>query len=101
MVEIAVKSFGTEDWVKAGYGWSARMKDGLFEIHHYNTPLVYIDTQRRIVINGYGFTESDRDAVNSLLWIFGTGCKARIAETKDRLVITQFDPYISGYTVEE
>ena len=101
MVEIAVKSFGTEDWVKAGYGWSARLKDGLFEIHHYNTPLVYIDTQRRIITNGYGFTESDRDAVNSLLWIFGTGCKARIADTKDRLVITQLDPRISEYTVDE
>ena len=101
MVEIAIKSSRTEDCVKAGYEWSATMKDGLFQIHHNNTPLVYIDTQRRIIINGYGFTESDRDAVNSLLWIFGTGCKARIAETKDRLIITQFDPYISKYTIEE
>lgn len=101
MIEIASKSVRTDGWVKAGYGWSAKMKDGFFEIHHYNTPLVQIDTQRKIIINGYGFTESDRDAVNSLLWIFGTGCKARIADTKDRLVITQLDPRISEYTVDE
>ena len=67
------------DWVRAGRCYSANYKDGKFQLVHYGTLILYTDENARQYQIGAGaWSQSDRDAINTIMHILGTGKRARI-----------------------
>ena len=67
------------EWVKAGRNYRAMYKNGQFQLTHYGTLILYTDENTRQYQIGAGaWSQSDRDAINTVLYNLGTGIHARI-----------------------
>lgn len=67
------------EWVRAGRSYSGHFKDGKFQLVHYGTLILYTDEHAHEYQIGAGaWSQSDRDAINTVLYNLGTGIHARI-----------------------
>lgn len=77
LYKSAVRHAG--EWVKAGRNYSALYKDGKFQLVHYGTLILYTDERARNYQIGAGaWSQSDRDAINTVMHNLGTGVHVRI-----------------------
>lgn len=77
LYESAVRNAG--EWVKAGRNYRAMYKNGQFQLTHYGTLILYTDEHAHQYQIGEGaWSQSDRDAINTVLHNLRTGVHARI-----------------------
>lgn len=94
LYKTAVRNAG--QWVRGGRSYSAYYKDGQFQLVHYGTLILYTDDVKRQYQVGEGaYSASDRDAINSVMHILGTGKRARIQRG---YMITEGASYWTEYT---
>lgn len=67
------------DWVRAGRHYTAQYDNGKFQLVHYGTLILYTDENERVYQIGAGaWSASDRDAINTIMHVLGTGKRARV-----------------------
>ena len=67
------------EWIHAGRAYTGHYMDGRFQLVHYGTLILFTDENTREYQVGAGaWSASDRDAINTIMHMLGTGKRARI-----------------------